>query len=51
MQQDAPMQISFDEAMNQEFVNQLFDEDGNPIGGPAAEETVNVGTPLGSPRF
>jgi hypothetical protein len=33
MQSDAPMAISFDEAMNQEFVNVLLDEDGNPIGG------------------
>lgn len=45
------MQISFDEAMNQEFVNQLFDEEGNPIGGPRAEGDIQVGTPLGSPRF
>ena len=51
MQQDAPMQISFDEAMNQEFVNQLFDEEGNPIGGPRAGGNVQVETPLGSPRF
>ena len=51
MQQDAPMQISFDEAMNQEFVNQLFDEEGNPIGGPAADGQVELGTPLGSPGF
>ena len=33
MQAEAPMAISFDEAMNQEFVNVLLDEDGNPIGG------------------
>ena len=45
------MQISFDEAMNQEFVNQLFDEEGNPIGGPAADGQVEPGTPLGSPGF
>lgn len=50
MQQDAPMQISFDEAMNQEFVNQLFDEEGNAIGRPA-DVHVDAGTPLGSPGF
>ena len=34
MQSDAPMAVSFDEAMNQDFVNVLLDEDGNPINGP-----------------
>ena len=29
------MAVSFDEAMNQDFVNVLLDEDGNPINGPA----------------
>lgn len=55
MQSDAPMAISFDEAMNQDFVNVLLDEDGNPIGG--CNDTTDrkdiiaeaITTPLGSP--
>ena len=54
---DAPIAISFDEAMNQEFVNVALDEDGNPI--PTAQ-TNNMdradyigdaidGTPPGTP--
>ena len=31
-QEAGPMQISFDEAMNHEFVNVALDEEGNPIG-------------------
>lgn len=31
LQDQAPMQISFDEAMGQEFVNVPLDEFGNPI--------------------
>ena len=31
LQDQAPMQISFDEAMGQEFVNVPLDEEGNPI--------------------
>ena len=31
MQEQGPMQISFDEAMNHEFVNVALDEEGNPI--------------------
>lgn len=54
MQSDAPMAISFDEAMNQEFVNVLLDEDGNPIGGQDTMDRQDqireaISTPLGSP--
>ena len=52
MQSDAPMAISFDEAMNQEFVNVLLDEDGNPIGDNLDRQdhiAEALGTPLGSP--
>jgi len=56
MQADAPMAISFDEAMNQEFVNAMLDEDGNPI---VPTEQVDrqdliaesLGTPRGSPTL
>lgn len=34
MQNLGPMQISFDEAMGQEFVNVALDEMGNPIHAP-----------------
>lgn len=60
MQTDAPMAVSFDEAMNQEYVNVLLDEEGNPInGGAAAGDTMDRqdmmaeaigGTPLCSPN-
>mgnify|MGYP001626744369 CR=1 FL=1 len=57
MQSEAPMAISFDEAMNQEFVNVQLDEDGNPIGG--SHDTMDrqdhiadsLGTPLASPTL
>ena len=40
MVDQGPMQISFDEAMGQEFVNVPLDEDGNPINNGS-------GTPVG----
>ena len=57
MQSDAPMAISFDEAMNQDFVNVLLDEDGNPVNGGGQPDTSDrqdriaevISTPLGSP--
>ena len=56
MQSDAPMAISFDEAMNQEFVNVLLDEDGNPIGGQDNMDrkdhiAESIDTPQGSPSL
>ena len=48
-QSDAPIQISFDEAMNQEFVNQLFDEEGNPIQAASVWEPKGNITPVASP--
>jgi len=50
MQSDAPIQISFDEAMNQEFVNQLYDEEGNPIQAQTMWEPKENITPVASPR-
>ena len=59
MQSDAPMAISFDEAMNQDFVNVLLDDDGIPIPGQSWGDTMNqqdhiadsLGTPLASPTL
>ena len=50
------MAISFDEAMNQEFVNVQLDEDGNPIGGQDNRNRQDhiadsLGTPLASPTL
>lgn len=50
MQNDAPIQISFDEAMNQEFVNQLFDEEGNPIQPKNEWDPRGNLTPVASPK-
>lgn len=57
MQTDAPIAISFDEAMNQEFVNVALDEEGNPIAGAAQVKMDRTdyigdaidGTPVGTP--
>ena len=51
MQSDAPIAISFDEAMNQEFVNVPLDEDGNPIPREAnnMDRTDYIGDAIGSP--
>lgn len=54
MQSEAPMAISFDEAMNQEFVNVVLDEDGNPITDTVDRYDVigeSLGTPAGSPTL
>ena len=59
MQSDAPMAISFDEAMNQDFVNVLLDDDGIPLPGQSWGDKMNrqdhiadsLGTPLASPRL
>jgi hypothetical protein len=50
MQSDAPIQISFDDAMNREFVNQLFDEEGNPIQPKTEWDPKGNVTPVGSPK-
>ena len=59
MQSDAPMAISFDEAMNQDFVNVLLDDEGNPLPGQTIWDNrdrqdhiaESLGTPLASPRL
>ena len=61
MQSDAPMAISFDEAMNQDFVNVLQDEEGNPLPGQQATAwdtrdrqdhiAESLATPLASPAL
>lgn len=54
MQSEAPMAISFDEAMNQEFVNVVLDEDGNPILDTVDRGDVigeSLATPPGTPTL
>lgn len=53
------MAISFDEAMNQDFVNVLLDDEGNPLPGQTIWDNrdrqdhiaESLGTPLASPRL